>query len=126
MISKLEHASTKDKWSEARGQLEKENFNFSEIQLLQQQWVKYITDRMDRTNDSLEQIRQRILLELEKMFSNGNSFTLRDAVQTIEPLLDNNEIKNYDESYIQIAIICEAMYYETVQKAGQKYEEKTA
>lgn len=121
-----ECVDTNEIWDEVRERLVKENMPFLKARSVGLSWRQYEVDRMDATNESLQQLRKRIRAWASMILEKDNDISLTElGEQVFSSVMQARLAGNYLEPYILAITFMETYEEPTVPQANTKSQEET-
>lgn len=121
----LHHRSTNELWAEAHQLLTSESYGVLRIRGMRAEWLKYVVDRMDVSDESLMEVRTSIcshIAELEASEFGGDFKCL--SKQVLDLVKSDCDCKYYSDAYIESAILYEVINNDPISPISSKFKEE--
>lgn len=122
----LSYTSNSEYWNQANSILLSEGYNFSSIRKIKSAWSKYTVEIMNTFDDDLNQVRAKILSEIQSYEKENHDFSIKQLIQEVKPHINFSKVTTLDnEPYMEEAsIIYEVIVNESIQEANPKSKEE--
>ncbi|MEW7986723.1 MAG: dsDNA nuclease domain-containing protein [Candidatus Thiodiazotropha sp.] len=111
-------------WSEASDTLNAEGYSFTEKRKIRSNWQQYIIAKMDASDELHIRFSEDVRAELKKVNIENNLMTFKDLAKATSGSLRKKYSKEYNDDYINAAILYEVLRNDPISSVDKKFTEE--
>ncbi len=112
-------------WDEANQLLASEGYDYIQRKKVRENWRRYVVDRMDVENELSMQFREAVRIGIKKFVDNASSGTFVELLKNVSSELVKKFGDDFNEDYINDAILYEAIKDDSISTPNSKPAGKT-
>jgi len=111
-------------WGEASSLLSSEGFTFLDIRLIRTNWLEYVINRMDVSDEMHLKFCENIRNEVCKIDADGNLTSFKDIAESISNAIIGKYVDDYNNEYFNAAILYEVLRDDPVSATNKEFTEE--